>query len=373
MRPAVTGEGQERPMASPSREGDAGLSSRERVYRAIRRQPTDKVPSRMSHTNEIMEALQERLGADTPGRVFRRLGVDFREIQRMLAPDFLELEASRWVHALSDEGYRTARHAYTPLASVETMADLEAYDWNDLDGADEAVYATLANQVAEWNRDGDEHFIMYKAGCLFTTLCEARGYERFLTDPILNPELARAMLDALTGRIVRDIERAGAEAPGLIDTFNLSDDLGTQRALMVSPRLCRDFFFPCYERIFDAMKRQGALVFFHSCGAIAPIIPDLIALGVDILHPLQTLAAGMDYAALKARYGERLCFCGGIDVQRLLPYATPAEVKDEVRRVAGVLGAGGGYILDACNKIQPDTPVENVLAMYEATMEMGLG
>ena len=349
------------------------MRARDRVYAAIRHETTDEVPCRMSHTNEIMEALQKRLGVGSHGEVFKALHVDFREIGRVLPPGFLELDASRWTSTYGPEGYRIERYAYAPLADIGTVADLEAYDWNDYDGADDADYSTLVNQVARWNRDGERYFIMYKVGTLFDALCDLRGVERFLMDLALNPELARAMLNALTDRIVRDTERAGVAAPGLVDTFNLSDDLGTQRALMISPRMCREFIFPCYERIFDAAKRQGAVVFYHSCGAIVSIIPDLISLGVDILHPLQTLAAGMDYAEIKAKYGDQLCFCGGIDVQELLPHGTVGEVRSEVRRVIEVLGAGSGYIMDPCNKIQPDTPVDNVLAMYETAMVMHLG
>ncbi len=347
------------------------MQARERVLAAIRHRKTDKVPARISYTPQIMTALQAHLRVESPGAVFKALGVDFREISRVPTQEFLERDAGRWVRTITPDGYATERYSYAPLASVETIADLERYDWNDFDGADEADYGTLAVQVATWNRDGDRYFIMYKVGCLFSTLCDLRGVEQFLMDLALQPELAQAMLRALTDRIVRDIERVASAAPGLIDTFNLSDDLGTQQGLFMSPSMCRRFIFPCYERIFDAMKRQGALVFFHSCGAIVPIIADLITLGVDILHPLQTNAAGMDYREIKARYGDRVCFCGGIDVQHLLPYGTPDEVRREVRRVIEVLGADGGYIMDACNKIQPDTPVDNVLAMYETAAEMG--
>jgi len=348
------------------------MLARDRVYAAIRHEPTDEVPCRMSHTSEIMGVLQERLGVGSPGEVFKALHVDFREISPIKSEEFLERDASRWLTTEATKGYKLQVYAYSPLASAESVADVEAYDWNDFDGRDHADYSTLADQVAAWNSDDDRYFIMYKVGELFDAVWHLRGMERFFMDLALNPELARAMLNALTDRIVRDIERAGSAAQGLIDTFNLSDDLGSQRGLMISPQMCREFIFPCYERIFDAAKRQGAVVFFHSCGAIVPIIPDLIALGVDILHPLQTLAAGMDYVEIKAKYGDQICFCGGIDVQELLPHGTVEEVRREVRRVIEVLGAGSGYIMDACNKIQPDTPVENVLAMYETAMEMCL-
>ena len=110
-------------------------------------------------------------------------------------------------------------------------------------------------------------------------------------------------------------------------------------------------------------------MFFHSCGAVRPLIGDLIKLGVDILHPLQANATDMDFVAIKREFGESVTFCGGMDIQTILPFGSPNEVQDEVRRLIHVLGDGGGYILDTCNRIQADTPVENVVAMFDAVLE----
>ena len=109
----------------------------------------------------------------------------------------------------------------------------------------------------------------------------------------------------------------------------------------------------------------------HSCGGISPFLDDLIELGVDVINPVQVSAQGMDTAQLKARFGKRLCFSGGIDTQHVLPYGSTQDVREEVQRRIRDLAPGGGYLLAAVHTIQPDVPVENICAMYEAAQEYG--
>jgi len=107
----------------------------------------------------------------------------------------------------------------------------------------------------------------------------------------------------------------------------------------------------------------------HTCGSVFPLVQDLIDVGVDILNPIQISARGMDPAALKREFGEQLIFHGGIDIQRILPFAAPERVKEEVKRIVAILGEGGGYIFAPSHNIQADVPPENIVAMYEAVLE----
>ncbi|HOL68013.1 MAG TPA: uroporphyrinogen decarboxylase family protein, partial [bacterium] len=120
------------------------------------------------------------------------------------------------------------------------------------------------------------------------------------------------------------------------------------------------------KRYFSLIHQFGVRVLFHCCGAIRPMIPDLIEAGVDILNPIQVRARGMVPAELKREFGRFLCFHGGIDIQKTLPFGTPEEVRAEVRQRLRELGKDGGYILCSTHNLQKQTPVENVLAMYEA-------
>jgi uroporphyrinogen-III decarboxylase len=136
----------------------------------------------------------------------------------------------------------------------------------------------------------------------------------------------------------------------------------------MSPQMWRDVFKPRIGKMFKAFRKlnPGIKLAWHSCGSIVPIIPDFIELGLDILNPIQPMAQGMDAGFLKKTYGDRLAFFGGIDIQQLLPFGTPEEVKRNVKEKISILGKGGGYIVAPAHNIQLDTPLENIFALFEA-------
>jgi uroporphyrinogen decarboxylase len=158
-----------------------------------------------------------------------------------------------------------------------------------------------------------------------------------------------------------------------IDVVWLGEDFGTQRGLMLSPRAFRSLVAPYYRRLFDWVHRHTSWkVFFHCCGAIYPIIRDLIDCGVDILNPVQTSAEGMDPARLKAEFGDHLTFWGGgIDTQFVLPSASLAEIRAQVQERLRIFGAGGGFVFNPIHNIQRDVSAERLLAMYDAVREYG--
>ena len=163
---------------------------------------------------------------------------------------------------------------------------------------------------------------------------------------------------------IRGIAARGADA------VLIADDFGTQDAMILSPTHWRQFFEPTYKRLFDATHDAGMHAWFHSCGHIRPIIPDLIEIGIDVLHPLQP--ASMDLAEIAETFGGQVCFAGGVDVQGLLPVATPDGVEAEIRRLIDLLdGPHGGLILAPTNSIMPDTPFENLVAMCRTMHDYG--
>ena len=185
----------------------------------------------------------------------------------------------------------------------------------------------------------------------------------------LNPEVVEAILEHMLEFYIEQTSRILKAAEGRIDMVYIGDDLGSQQTLLISPNMFRQFLKGRWKRFIDTIKsRFGAhLKFhFHSCGAVVELIPDLIEMGIDILNPLQPRAKGMDLKRLKDNFGSKLCFSGGLDIQRLLPYGTPQEVRSEAERLVRVLGRDGGYIACPAHAIQPDTPIENVLAMLKA-------
>ena len=184
-------------------------------------------------------------------------------------------------------------------------------------------------------------------------------------DMVDRPDWAHFLCRTFTDFYVEDYTRAAEASGGRIDLFLLISDLGSQRGPLMSLAMFREFVAPYLLKMIEHIHRLGALVLFHSCGAIDVFIPELIHLGVDVLDPIQPTGPEMAPERLEADFGDRLSFHGGIDMQDLLPNGTPQQVKEEVRRYCEVLGRDGGYILAPAHLFQPNVPPGNILALYE--------
>ena len=138
---------------------------------------------------------------------------------------------------------------------------------------------------------------------------------------------------------------------------------------MFSPELWRERIRPFHKELIEPFKRMGLKTRYHMDGSIIPIIEDLIEMGLDLLDPIQPNTKGMDAENLRALFGKRISFYGGVDTQRLLPYGSAREVEDEVLRLISILGSNGGYVIAASNAVQPDVPIENILTLYRTARE----
>ena len=155
-----------------------------------------------------------------------------------------------------------------------------------------------------------------------------------------------------------------------LDMIYTYDDVATQNSLLISPKVWRKLVKPRHQKILDLIHSYDKPAMYHCDGAVAPLIPELIEIGVNVLNPIQPDAKGMEPAVLKSQYGERLTFHGGVDIIKTLPRGTIEEVQREVRARVELLGRGGGYIMCSSHHIQPDTPLENVLAMYDPALRV---
>ena len=200
-----------------------------------------------------------------------------------------------------------------------------------------------------------------------------QGMDTFLLNLAMEPDFAEALLRRTAAVCKEQLEPFLREAGDRLDIVKVGDDLGTQDSLLMSPATYRRVLKPIHaDYLAFIRERTSAKVMFHSCGDVEPLLDDLVEIGVDILGPVQASAGRLaDFASLKRRYGKALVFCGGIDTHRVLPRGTPDEVRAEVRRVIGLLGPGGGYLLGAVHTIMRDVPPENVLAMVDAAVEHG--
>jgi uroporphyrinogen decarboxylase len=203
---------------------------------------------------------------------------------------------------------------------------------------------------------------------LFELAWEMRGMERLLMDFMINKPFARYLLDKITE--IR-CAMAARYAEAGVDIIRLGDDLGTQRSLIMSPELCKETIFPRLKSIINSARQVNpeVIIFFHSDGSIGPIIGEFIDIGVDVLNPLQPEC--LDVAAVKKEFGDRLSFWGGVGIQTTMPYGSPAEVKETVKKTIEIVGEGGGLLIAPSHALQPDVPWENVIAFFEAVDEFG--
>jgi uroporphyrinogen decarboxylase len=202
----------------------------------------------------------------------------------------------------------------------------------------------------------------------FQDACAAFGMENALMTLLEEPEIFEAVNERITEFYLQANAIFFEATRGKLDAVLIGNDYGSQQALMLSPELINQYSFPCTKKLIDQAKGYGLKVIHHSCGAIRPIIGDLIELGVDVIHPIQAKAAGMEAASLKAEFGDRVAFCGGVDAQDLMVNGTPKEVAREVHRLRKIFPTGL-IISPSHEAILPDTPPANVAALFRAARD----
>ncbi len=256
-----------------------------------------------------------------------------------------------------------------PLARATAVGELLAYPFPD--PLDEGRLAPLRRQAEAARARGKAVALAGPCAGIAEVYSWLRGYEEYYVDLVRHKDWVSALLDRLVEFKSAYWERALAEIGDLVDIVVEADDLGGQHAPLMSPRTYRQVIQPWHRRLFSSIKAQAPVkVFYHTCGAVRPLLPDLIEAGIDILNPVQISAAGMDLKELKRDFGRELVFWGGgVDTQRVLGTATPAEIKDHVRRNIEVLAPGGGFVFAAVHDIQANVPPENIMAMWEAWRE----
>jgi len=398
------------------------VTSRERVLKAMQHKETDRVPLDLGGTESsgltaealfnlgrhleipceikvfepyqyvayVGDALKERFRIDTAN-----LTPEPRRWARRAHPGgFDVLLPSLWHEETADDGATVIRRAdgqasavrpagghyfdavNPPLRGVSKPAELEPHRATlqafDLPAfADETAEAFRRRALA----------LQASGACTVFNLCchflaagqILRGYEDFMADLLTNEKLVRALLDILLEGYCGRVDRMAPLVKDAVDVVLLNDDLGAQQGPMLAPSTYRRLIKPYQREFFGYVKQAfGKPILFHSCGSVRAFIPDLIEVGVDALNPVQVSAAGMDLRELKHEFGRELTFWGGgIDTQSVLNSATPAEVKDAVRRSVDILAPGGGFVFCQVHNLQPDVPPANIVAMFAALDEYG--
>jgi uroporphyrinogen decarboxylase len=258
-----------------------------------------------------------------------------------------------------------------PLHRSTTPEEIARHPWPD--PADPGRYRGLKETARRYQEEG--YGVVVSAPLMVMTQAQGmRGLEQFMSDTVLNPSLLEYLMDRILEIQLEMSRRLLDEIDPYMDVIVMGDDLSHQGGLTYSPDMYRRLFKPRHRKILRVLKEEfgDARVLYHCCGGVEPLLPELIDLGIDALNPVQVSARGMgDTKKLKAEYGRDLTFWGGIDTQRILPFGTPAEVRDEVRRRIEDLAPGGGFVLAAVHNIRPEIRPENICAMFEAALEYG--
>jgi len=215
--------------------------------------------------------------------------------------------------------------------------------------------------IGNWCNHNAHHFTLIWVGDLWERATFMRGMNDLLLDTAVNINFVEVLIKRIADYIMQTMKILFERFK--FDCIALSDDYGSQKTMLMSPRTWRNLVKPCLSDIFRLAKENSRYIFLHSCGNIEPIIPDLIDIGLDILHPVQPEA--MDPFEIKKKYGDDLTFCGGIGTQRLLPYGTTDEIRRKIRELKDIMGQGGGYIIEPGITIQSDVPLANVIAMID--------
>ena len=259
--------------------------------------------------------------------------------------------------------------AHFPLAG----ADLEAIEAYPLPGIGDRELEVLHRTARGLYENTDKALFGWFGGSIFEQSQFLCGWDTFLMLLYSQPELAEALLERLTQRILADLEPYLQAVGPYLQVIGFADDLGIQGGLQVSPELFRRRLKPRLARIYAAAHGTcNAKVFLHSCGSVYDLIEDLIEIGVDILNPVQTAAANMEPERLKGEFGGRIAFWGGgAEVQGVLSRGSPEEVRRDVRRRLEVFGSGGGYVFAPIHNLQADIPPENIAAMYDEALRSG--
>ena len=359
------------------------MTSRERVFKTLRFEEPDRVPIDFWATPEVFEKLKKHFGAASADEVLDRIDADIRYIggPRYIGPDLkIHDDGSQddiWgvprKTVQIGEGERKMVYknvTRSPLRDIRTVEEAERYDhWPSADWYDFSVIEAQCEAVRRQERVVSFVGDRTNRVAQLKPYMYIRGMENAYMDMILNRELFIFILEKIKAFYREYLTRVLENARGRIDIILTGDDFGGQNHLLISKKHWCDFLLPGFKAYMELIKQSGACTMHHTCGSVAPIIPDMAKAGLDVLQSLQPGAAGMEPENLKARFGRTIGLNGGISIQKNLPFGSPEDVAEEVKTVARLLKPGGGFIIGTAHNIQADTTIENLVALIDAYRE----
>ena len=370
------------------------LTPRERVLTALEHREPDRVPlglgaSGASVTDDVYFKLKDYFGIEGDvepfrsghgdniydPRIFDCLGVDFRHVFLRSSLEFTPPVnedgslVNEWGVTVKKYG-RFYEWISNPLADAG-VSDIDSYNWpkpytgNRQRGLMEAINDYYYNtDFAIATRSPSRGF--------FDLGVQLRGFERFMTDLILDKQFIHKLMNKLLEVMCGFYDVLLDQVGPYVHIVETQDDYGHQNSLFFSPSTFQEMIKPYRAELNAFIKKKApqARIFIHTCGAVSELIDDLIDCGVDVVNPVQPLARGMETDALKNRFGNRVVFHGGIDLQEALA-GTAEDVEIEVKKRLRDLAPGGGYILSPANVVQDDVPVENIVLLFDLAKKYG--
>lgn len=343
------------------------MISKDRVRKAIEHKYVDKVPANFECVPYVMEKLLNYYNFSNAEQIYKKFDIDIRSVApKYIGPELKDYYKGNDRIVENYFGWHDRLHwtgkeynsvtCYFPFDQFETIEQLDAYRWPSADWFD---YESIKYQC---DLHKDKAIIMGHEGP-FQIATFLRSMEKLFMDMALEPDFAHRLFDRMVEFELEYYERIFKAADGQIDILRPHDDYGTQISLLFSVDMWKDFFTENTKKLTTLAHKYGAFYQQHSCGAIRPIIPELIKCNVDILEPIQKVK-GLEPDSLKREFGDTLTFHGGVDTQGVLPFGTPQQVIDETKYIVDTMNKNGGYILMASQSFEGDVPVENIEAMY---------
>lgn len=369
----------------------SAMSHRERVLAALRHEQPDRVPVDFGGTYTtsiyyaVYERLKQHLGIEHETSIYsktRRLAIPHESVLEHFDVDtrFLGLGAYEGNQRELDEDnyydewgttWRKAQDGHYLYVDgpffgqrKPDTAQLDEVIWPDPDNP--GYYRGLRERAEKLRRDTDCAIILNLPIGVVHQGQFLRGFGDWLKDLYKNKTFSAALADMVAERWIKVAENALDVVGANVDIVFFGDDVGSQIGPLFSPEAYRELIKPRHARMVAAIKAKADVkVLYHTCGSVGQFIDDFIDIGIDAINPVQITAKDMEPEMLKRRFGDRITFWGGINTQEVLPFGTPNAVRAEVRRMIGLLGESGGFVLNSVHNIQNDVPVENIIALFD--------
>ncbi len=366
------------------------MNSKERVLRAINHKEIDRVPfDLIGAPAEINKKLFQRLNIKIPDKLiykheelFGYFEVDVRRCDigwnssdaGYIGPPAIESEdtienaiGGIYKASIDSTGQKTWSLVKPPLAEAKTADEILNYkrffdiDWYNY---------TFPKEVYE--KSNDYACVLYDAYMMFLNAMDFRGMENIMMDMAANPDMAHALFNKIGEFNLERLRRYLEANPGLFDIIGIGDDVAGQDGLFFSLDMWREYIKPHIQKAVDLCNEYKVIPYFHGCGGLSALFPDFIEMGVKIVGRFQTSAKGNNLERLKKDFGNDLCLWGGIDAQHICIEGSVEDVKEHVKAVINTGSKGSGFVASPTHQFTADTPVENIIAVYDTLKKENL-